>query len=458
MNRSAARRGVGVVVAVAFLAGATALVAAPWPVRTAEPVMITAAPPAVQTVLACTGPLLMLGADRSDAAALSPVAPQNVTARSDDADVQWSELAAPDVPESAPAALVASPNEGRRVEAAAAGSAQIESEDIRGLAAAACARPAIETWLVGGGVDVGSADLVLLSNPGAVAARADITVYGGDGAGAPATGAGIVVAPGTQRVIPLASLALGQTQPVLRVTASSAPLHVVLQSSITRTLVPGGVDVGAAVVAPETSLTIPSVSVFASPSADTSTVSVRLLAPAAAATATVTLVSVGGEALDPIEMALEADRPAVLALPGVSAGTYTVHVEATGPVVAAVWHTTGLGEGSDFAWSTPAQPLTGATLAAVAQGPDPTLALVADDDGDRVVTVTAAAGGGASTQVTVPAGRAVTLPVSPGDVYVIDPDGGGVRASISFTGGGALAGYPVAPSEQAAAEVDVTVR
>ena len=458
MNRAVARRGVGIAVAAVFLAGAAALVAAPWPGRTAEPVVIAATPPAVQTVLACTGPLLMLGADRSDAAALSPIAAQNVTVRSADADAEWRELAAPDVPASAPAVLVVPPHDGRRVEAAAAGSAQIDTSDIRGLAAAACARPATETWLVGGGVDVGSADLVLLSNPGAVAARADITVYGGDGAVEPATGTGIVVAPGTQRVSPLASLALGQTQPVLRVTASSAPLHVVLQSSITRTLIPGGVDVGAAVAAPEMSLTIPSVPVFAPPAADTATVSMRLLAPAAAATATVTLVPVGGEALEPIEMALEAGRPAVLSLPGLPAGTYTVRVEATDPVVAAVWHATGLGEGSDFAWSMPAQPLTGATLAAVALGPAPTLTLVADEEGDRTVTVTAAAGDGANVQVTVPAGRAVTVPVTPGEVYLIDPDGRGVRASISFAGAGALAGYPVAPSEQAAAEVDVTVR
>lgn len=460
--RPSIRRSVGAVVAAAFAAGAVALVAAPWPQHRAEPVVIAAVPHADRTVLSCTGPLLVLGADPSDAEALAVVADQRVVGRTaDGAETPVVALAAPDAPGSAPLAVVVEPDEAGRVEAAAAGSARADRDDLRGLAASACTRPAAETWLMGGSTDVGAADLVLLANPGDVAARADITVYGADGPVSPATGAGIIVPPGTQRAVPLAALALGQTQPVLRVAASEALLQVALQSSITRTLVPGGVDVGAAVAAPAQSLVIPAVSIAAADSGE-ATASVRLLAPSEATTATVALVPLGvGDALS-FEIALEAGRPAVLALPDVPAGAYTVRVEAGAPVVAAAWHATGVGGGGDFAWSVPALPLAGPTLVAIAEGPSPRLVLAAGPTGDgsqggpRTVTVTSSAG--ASQQVAVAPGGAALVPVTEGEVYAIEPDGAGVHAAVAFVAPDAIAGYPVAPSAQAAAEVDVTVR
>lgn len=439
-----------------LIAGTAALM--PWREDTVDPVVIPVTPPAEQTVLACSGPLLLLGADRNDAGLLVPAALQTLTTGIEKgAELQRRSLATPDVPRSAATGLTALPHDGRRAEAAAVGSARVDGTDLRGLAASACTRPTAETWLVGGSVDVGSADIVLLTNPGAVAARADITVYGGDGEVAPAAGAGIVVAPGTQRAIPLASFALGQSQPVLRVAASSAPLQVALQSSITRTLVPGGVDVGAAVSAPETTLIVPGVRIASAPAGEETTTSLRLLSPGGPAEATVTLVAADGTTVGPLEIALDGATPAVLALPRVPVGTYAVRIEATAPVVAAVWHATGLQAGADYAWFVPAQPLAGPTLAAVAAGPSPELVLVGGEE-DRVVRVTDAAGEGTSRRVDVRAGRVVVLPATEGEIYLIDPAGAGVRASVTYSAAGALAAYPIAPSEEAAAVLDVTVR
>ena len=88
----------------------------------------------------------------------------------------------------------------------------------------------------------GAADLIVLSNPGEVAATVTLTVYGAGGAEVPPGGGDIVVRPGAQRIIPLAGLALGEEIPVVHVQATGAPVAASLQSRITRVLEPGGVD------------------------------------------------------------------------------------------------------------------------------------------------------------------------------------------------------------------------
>ena len=112
----------------------------------------------------------------------------------------------------------------------------------------------------------------------------------------PPSGTGIVVPAGAQRVLPLAGLALGEQSPVIRVTSAEAPVQAALQASITRTLVPGGVDQVGATSAPSESQVIPAFSVTTRPgdagASDTTTL-LRLLAPSAGAEASVTVSRVG---------------------------------------------------------------------------------------------------------------------------------------------------------------------
>jgi hypothetical protein len=68
----------------------------------------------------------------------------------------------------------------------------------------------MESWLVGGSGGR-RLDLVVLENPGVVAARVTITVYGAGGGAVPVAGNAIVVAAGTQRIIPLASSRCART-------------------------------------------------------------------------------------------------------------------------------------------------------------------------------------------------------------------------------------------------------
>jgi hypothetical protein len=75
-----------------------------------------------------------------------------------------------------------------------------------------------------------------------------ITVYGAAAAPSPSR-ATRSSSPPAAADHPLASLALREDNPVLRVTSAQAPIRAALQTSLTRVLVAGGVDqVGAAAV------------------------------------------------------------------------------------------------------------------------------------------------------------------------------------------------------------------
>ena len=98
------------------------------------------------------------------------------------------------------------------------------------------------------------------------------------------------------------------------------------------------------------------------------------------------------------------------------------------------------------------------SLVAIAPGPRPRLALTADGDEDVTVTIAARAGDGESREVVVPARGAVHVSVAAGDVVRVDPGDGAVRGSVTYGGGGALAGYPVVPADAAAAPVTIRPR
>lgn len=466
-----ARLAVGVVVAAAAVAGATALVILPVPTLARDGgVAVAAQPPASTSVAACAGPILSTGRDATRAGQLTDAAAvaltQAATSAGQRAQASSTTLTAPDVTGGAgPVALRAVPVGDQPAEIAAASSAQVSAEDLSGFVASACARPEMESWLVGGSAATGASDLVVLANPGSVAARVSITVYGAAGAAVPAPGKAIVVPAGTQRVVPLASLAIGEENPVLRVTSAQAPVRASLQASLTRVLVAGGVDQIGATAVPGTDIVIPGVPVVTTQGgAGESNVptSVRLLSPSADAQATVTVLQGGGAVGAPQTVPLTAGIPLKLDLGGLAPGTYAVRVSATAPVTGAVWSTSGFGAGSDFGWFAAADQITAPALVAVAAASPlaatPSLTLVSSSGEPQTVVVSAGAGTGATTDVTVPGAGTATITVRPGEVYRIDPGAGSVRAAVTYAGAGAVAGYPVAPSASAAAVVTVYPR
>ena len=433
-------------------------VAAPWPTHQQEPASLTVTPTPADTVLACSGPLLALGRDATQAGGLTSVAASETVSASAGAAFDESTLSSsPAVAASeGPPALVAPPEGDRRSDAVAASSATITADDLRGYTASACRPPLIESWLVGGSTTTGAADLVLLANPSDVAATVQLTLYGATGLTTPPGGADLRVDAHSQRIVPLAALGVAEEAPIVRVTASGAPVAASLQSNITRTLLPGGVEQTGAIVAAETTQVIPGVQVLPTAvdaGASGATTVVRVVSPAAPTTVTVTVVDEDGEEALRQEAPLEADLPVEIDVAGLAAGRYSVTVTADAPVVAAVWQTTGLGEDSDFAWYTPAPLIAAPTLVAVPPGPTSVLFLAgAGDDAD--VTLEPVEGPGAAVDATVSAGGVTVVTVTSGTVYRLG-SAVPVRASVSYSGQGLLGGFPVWPADAAAAALTI---
>ena len=450
---TSARLLVGSAVAVAAVVAVVTAVSVPWPTLMRDPLSVVATPAPAASMIACDGALLAIGRDPTDADAVSIAAPQSVVGGVNEGDApEERQLEAVDVGPG-PLSYVAPPFERRAVDIAATGAATIASDDLAGFAASACRPPLLDSWLVGGSAATGAADLVLLANPGTVPATVQLTVFGAAGPQTPPGGADLVVAPGTQRIVPLAGLALGEEAPVVLVSAVGAPVHASLQASITRTLIPGGVDQVGPVPQAEKTQTITGITVMR---ADTGAVAptdqpavLRILSPTADTKARVTVTTAGRT--EPVgdtqEVSLQAGIPLELALSALGAGSYTVTVDADAPVVSAVWQATGVEEGDDFAWYTPAPEVTVPSLFATPSGPTPTLTVVNPSQQPVVVEV-AAIDRGEPLRLTVPARGSAETRLAARTVYRLDPEAP-VSAGLSFAGDGALAGIPVWPADVA---------
>ena len=449
---TSARLLIGTAVSVAAVVAVVTAVSVPWPTLTREPLSVPATPAPAASVIACDGALLAIGRDPTDADAITVAAPQSVVGGVDEGEApEEQRLEATDIGPG-PMAYTAQPFERHAVDVAATGAATAADDDLAGFAASACRPPLLDSWLVGGSAATGAADLVLLANPGTVPATVQLTVFGAAGPQIPPGGADLVVAPGTQRIVPLAGLVLGEETPVVRVSAVGAPVHASLQASITRTLTPGGVDQVGPVPQAETSQTITGITVMRADTeaaaAEQSAV-LRMLSPSADTTARVTVTTAGRT--EPVgdtqEVSLQAGMPLELALDGLGAGSYTVTVDAGAPVVAAVWQATGVEEGDDFAWYTAAPDVAVPSLFATPSGPTPLLTVVNPFD-EAVVVEVAAVDGGEPLTLTVPARGSIETRLAARTVYELDPESP-VRAGLSFAGDGALAGVPVWPADVA---------
>jgi hypothetical protein len=455
---TSARLLIGTAVSILAVIAVVTAVSVPWPTVVREPLSISAKPAPAASVISCDGGLLSIGRNPTAASTVTLAAPQSVIGgTADGAGAAEQQLLTTGVGPG-PLAYTAEPRDGQAVDVAATGASTANADDLSGFAASACRPPLLDSWLVGGSGATGAADLVLLANPGAVPATVQLTVYGVDGPQTPPGGTDLVITPGTQRVVPLAGLALGEETPVVRVSAVGAPIHASLQASITRTLTPGGVDQVGPIAQTENTQVITGITVTRPTDADgaaNETTVLRMLSPSLPATARVSVNSAGRSETvgEPQELALEPGKPLELALNGLAPGAYTVTVEADAPVVAAVWQATGVSSGDDFAWYTPAPEVSVPSLFATPGGPTPSLTLV--NPADEPVTVEVAqTDGGSALNLTVPASGSVAVRLATRTVYLFDPQAP-VRAGLSFSGDGALAGVPVWPADVATPEIVV---
>lgn len=451
-----ARTAVGIAVAIGVVVAVGAAVVAPWPTYRSPAVSVVADPVPTDTVLACSGPILAAGRLTEDAAAVTVAADAPVvTGTAAGGATEEFTLAAPDVRDSAGVPAYVSRVQDREVAPLAAASAgSLVADDVRGLAADAC-RPALfDSWLVGGAATTGAADLVVIANPGDVAATVQITVYGTDGAVQPPGGEGLTIPARTQRVIPLSGLALGQEGPVVRIAAEGAPVRASLQSSLVRTLVPLGVDQQSAIAEASPVQVVPDVVVTVGPGeagASDATTILRVLAPATDATATVRVIPL--DVSDDVEestVPLSAGVPVDAELGGLPVGRYAVVVEADADVVASVWQSAG----SDFAWLTSAPALTSPAQFAVAAGAEGVLQVANTGDADATIVLTPLSGDSAETTLAVAAGAVARIRLPASSTWMLDPSGP-VHAGVTLSGTDVLAGYAVWPEDAVAGAITV---
>ncbi|HWR85968.1 MAG TPA: DUF5719 family protein, partial [Rhodoglobus sp.] len=334
----------------------------------------------------------------------------------------------------------------------------VDEGDFVGLAAADCAVPTGDIWLVGGSTTVGRTTLLTLANPSEVPATVDLELFGDFGPIAAPGTRGIVVAPGGQRVLSLAGFQPDLAAPVVHVTSTGGQVVANLQQSIVRGLQPGGVDIlsGSSV---GTELVIPGLVIAPTEPvlalqgrgegyADLAP-ALRLFAPGEAdVPVTISVIPEdGAQTGTSFELELSGSRVTDVPIDSLAAGSYTVQVDAGSPIVAAARSSSAAGELSDLAWAAAAPVLQDRAQVTVADGPNPRLHLANPGEDELVVTV-------GDQSVTVGAGTAVQVPVDAGRTYQLTADGA-LMAAVTLGQDAQLAHYPVHPPGAASAPIRV---
>jgi hypothetical protein len=457
---------VGVGVAVLAVAGATLL---PLPDFAIGAPQQTVTPVPADQQRVCPGPLLALAADAGAATRPSAVgiptlltgaagSDVRVTALKADADTQSADEAPQVATVSTPQGAAAPPL------FAAAQSQTATADDIFGLAAAACAEPSAETWLAAGSTSLGQTSLVLLSNPSAVDATVELSIFTESGAASAPGATGIVVPAGAQKVVPLAGLVPSASAPVVRVRTTGGEVVASLQQSYEQGIQPRGAEMVGATGAPARQQLIPGVTIASmaaiqgAQSAEGVGVDypvVRVLVPGDTdAQITIGAVGEAGTAAgNSYATTVKSGTVAEVPLDQLKDGSYTVTVNSSVPVVAAV-RTSVIGTKTrDFSWFSSARPLQKELLAAVPRDGSATLHFANTGSADKTITVQGSAAGGKPAKLAVPAEGGAVLRVAPGTYRITGADG--LFASVSLAADGRASSFALSPPGALAAPITV---
>ncbi len=458
----------GIGVAALAIAGATWL---PLPSFTVAPPSSSVAPVPTAQQRTCPGPLLTLASDSESATGAAAFAPPTtVYGTNTGADVQSRPLTPVDdtqgesngspvtltVP--APSGSAAPPLVG------AAQSQQASLEDFAGLAAASCDEAQSDSWLVAGATTLGQTSLVLLSNPSTVPATVDLTIYSESGPVNAPGSTGITVAPGTQRIVPLAGLAPSAAAPVVHVVALGGRIVASMEQSDIVGIDPHGVELAGATAAPSAHQVIPGMiirSLAALQSAEggegygSDLPAVRVFVPGTAS-ANVRIGVLGDKGTSMGNSYSATIKPGIVTevpLDHLSDGDYTVTIDSTEPVVAAARTSTVSGKAYDFGWFVATEQVADTFLAAVPPGPWAVLhfANSGEDGPDATVKVVIK---GATKTLVVPSGASVGLGLPAAGTYSVS-GAKGLYVSTSLTGNGVLTSFPVNPPGPLASPIEV---
>jgi hypothetical protein len=463
---------IGVAVALATVAAAGWL---PLPTLSGHPLVTTVVPVPSDQQRVCAGPILRLGSDTGEGATtVSSIGTPRVVSAASDGKVSESSLTSTDSATGVAPDKLVLPAEAitpGSVPLLAGSQAQSAAQgDFTGLAAAECREASGDTWLVGGSTTTGRTTLLTMSNPGSVIATVTATIYTENGQVTAAGTDGIVVPPGSQRVLSLAGFAPGAVSPIVRVQSTGSQIVANLQQSVVRTLMPGGVDVIGATTSPAKLTVIPGLvlstmdaieSQANQPGYDDLAPVLRFLVPGTQQAKTeISIVPESGTAKTVVtKLTLAPGKVTELPLGGFTEGSYTISIRSDVPLLAAArtsLYDAAVATGNtDFAWFAAAPAVKKEALVAVAEGPSPMLHLANPGVADVVVKLSQKGGSAAAgSSVTVPAGGALAVPVQARTTYEL---GGfaSLMVSVSYSGEGALAAFTVSPTGPAAQAIKV---
>ncbi len=346
----------------------------------------------------------------------------------------------------------------------AAQAQRVNRNRLQGFVATGCVTASYEQWLVGGSTAVGRTSLIQLTNPGETSATVSLRAYGSDGE-AGATD-GLVVAPGAERIVSLASFARSLDDPVIRVQSTGSPVAAQLQTTVERSLAPGGADQFAAISQPVNDSVIVGVRIAGAEAVAQASLGegmddlapvLRLFSPTgAAASVEVQITALPNTAAPNAPTGVVATlvedlaAEAVLEVPlnTLPDGQYQIRVRSEVPVLAAARVSYLTSAGSELVWQQASPWLDGTIALAVAQGPGARIVIAAEDDASVSLT-----GPQGTSTVTVPQGGTV-IPAEAGAWSVVSDLPIAIAVVYSGQSGGAAA-YPV-PGAPAAADA-VTV-
>ncbi|MCU1419756.1 MAG: hypothetical protein JWP30_148 [Homoserinimonas sp.] len=443
-------------VAVAF-AAVTASSFLPLPSYSVTPPGVSVTPvPALQQ-RACAGPVLRLGGEMGEGATVvSAVGAPEVAHAASGGRVETVQFAATDESSGKAATVLTLPAPDDASHALFAGSQSqlVSAGTLAGLATANCAEAVSQAWLVGGSTATGRTTLVRLSNPGTVIATVSLSVFGELGlVDAPGTD-GIVVQPGSERILSLAGLAPDLASPVVHVTSVGGRIVATLQQTTVRTLQAGGVDFVAPTQAPSRNMVIPGLVLSsheliehggAIAGFEDLAPTVRFFVPGKETAHARVVVSSESGASEPVTVTLDmaAGRTSELPLQEFADGSYTVTIDSDVPVVAGARVSTMFdGGANDFAWHAATLPVRERALVAVAPGPGAAMHLHNPTETDAAVTIAPSAD--ATKTVTVPAGGSVAVAVGAGSAYELSGFDA-LHVTVSYLGDGVVSNFTVTP-------------
>ncbi len=376
--------------------------------------------------------------------------------------------------------------------------------DALGFVASACTVATGDSWIVGGATTTGRTSVLVLTNPTTVSSTVTLSVWTADGAVPATAGSRVVVPARTRTAVSLAGLAPNASGTVVHAVAAGGRIQLALQQSTVRGLESGGIDMTGPATTPATTQTITGVRTVGSVAVATAALAdgyadlqpiVRLFAPGTGSVMVrIRSVSTSGGA-NVTTKRIDRGRVVDTVMPAGGDDTYTVRVTAAVPIVAAVRVSVvsnasansdatgsatasgidgvsgedgtsaitgadgGSGSGAtvdigargiDLAWLPAEVPLGARAAVAVAAGPSAQLAF----GNPTSAPITVQLAGAASGAVTVRAGGTAVVPVNRGIVAITG--GSGLVAAVDYSGDGQIAGFAVAPADQAARAIRVS--